>query len=73
MNCVICKHGKTSSGQATVTLERGGTVVVIKDVPADVCDDCGEFYLDEATTERVMKIGDEAILHHAEVEVRKYA
>jgi YgiT-type zinc finger domain-containing protein len=73
MNCVICKHGTTAPGKTTVTLERGGTVVVIKDVPAEICGDCGEYYLDEPTNAGVLQMGEEAVLHHAEVEVRKYA
>lgn len=36
-----------------MTLERGGSVIVIKDVPAEVCENCGEYYLSEATTEKV--------------------
>ena len=37
MKCVICKHGKTSNGFATVTLERDGLTLVVKKVPARVC------------------------------------
>ena len=33
---VICRHGTTQPGTVTVTLERGATVIVIKDVPAEV-------------------------------------
>ena len=32
MKCVICKNGVTSKGKATVTLERGEFIVVIKGV-----------------------------------------
>lgn len=42
MKCVICKTGETRSGTTTVTLSRGETTVVIKNVPAEVCDTCGE-------------------------------
>jgi len=45
MNCLICKTGTTQQGTTTVTLERDTTVIVIKDVPAQVCDNCGEYYL----------------------------
>jgi len=41
MNCVVCKMGQISAGTAIVTLQRGETTVVIKNVPADVCDNCG--------------------------------
>ena len=42
MKCVICKHGTTKAGRATITMERGGTTVVIKGVPAEVCANCEE-------------------------------
>lgn len=36
MICVICKHGETRPGTATVTLKREDTTLVIKGVPAQV-------------------------------------
>ena len=73
MKCVICRHGDTRPGTVTVTLERGDTVVVIKDVPAEVCQQCGEYYLDKATTACVMRMAEEAVQRHAEVEILRYA
>ncbi|MFN0049624.1 MAG: type II toxin-antitoxin system MqsA family antitoxin, partial [Cytophagales bacterium] len=49
MKCVICKTGETFSGQTNVTLQRTHSLVVIKNVKAEICDNCGEYYLDEAT------------------------
>ena len=48
-------------------------MVVIKDVPAQVCDDCGEYYLDEAVTKRIYASAEVALERHAEVEVLRYA
>ena len=73
MKCVMCKHGETQPGKVTVTLQRGDTVVVIKEVPAAVCQQCGEYYLDDSTTERVLAIAEEAVRHRAEVEILRYA
>lgn len=73
MKCVICKLGETKPGLATVTLEREGTVVVIKSVPAEVCQDCGEYYLDEPIAARVMKLAEEAVRRNAEVEIISFA
>lgn len=73
MKCVICRQGETEPGRVTVTLVRGGTVVVIKEVPAGVCGQCGEYYLDEVTSARVMAMGEEAVRHQAEVEILRYA
>ena len=36
MNCVICKKGRTVAGLATVTIERGPVMLVVRRVPADV-------------------------------------
>ena len=73
MKCVICKHGETAPGHATVTLERAATVAVIRDVPAQVCQDCGEYYLDAATSARILTMGEEAVAHQVDVEIRRYA
>lgn len=56
-----------------VTLQRNESVVVIKDVPAEVCDDCGEYYLDEIVTKRIYSMAEEAVARHAEVEIMRYA
>ena len=42
MKCVICKHGETKDGTTTIILEREGSTIVFKDVPAKICDNCGE-------------------------------
>ena len=73
MKCVICKQGQTEKGLTTVTLERGRTTVVIKDVPADICENCGEYYLSEDITEKVQSLAEQAFQHGAEIEVLRYA
>jgi YgiT-type zinc finger domain-containing protein len=73
MQCVICKQGETELGLATVALERGGAVVVIKGVPAEICTNCGEYYLDESMTERVLLMAERAVAEGAEIEVRRFA
>lgn len=73
MKCVICKSGSVEPGTVTVTLQRGQTVVVIKEVPGKVCLQCGEYYLDVAVTDRVMSMAEEAVKRNAEVEILRYA
>ncbi len=73
MQCVICKQGLTQPGKATVVLERGETTLVIKGVPADVCDNCGEYYLSEEMTSKVLAMAEEAVANGAEIEVRRFA
>lgn len=73
MICLICKHGETRSGTATVTLEREGTTLVIKGVPAQVCANCGEEYVDEDITARLLHTAEEAVRTGVQVDVRQYA
>ena len=73
LECQLCKHGSTSSGMVTVTLQRGATKVIIKGVPAEVCENCGEYYLDENTTKQVMSIAEESVKNRAEVVILSFA
>jgi len=73
MKCVICKTGETTPGKVTVTLERAPTVLLVKEVPAQVCDQCGEYYLDEHTTQRLYEQAEKALERNAELEVLRYA
>ncbi|MGH9125012.1 MAG: type II toxin-antitoxin system MqsA family antitoxin [Acidimicrobiales bacterium] len=73
MNCVICRQGETRPGTATVTLNRQGTTLVVKTVPAEVCDNCGEGYHDEQTTTLLLDLVDTATTTGVEVEVREFA
>ena len=73
MRCALCKRGETAPGRATVTLERGSATVIIKDVPADVCDNCGEYYLGEDTTRTLMARAGDAAARGAEVAILRFA
>lgn len=73
MSCVICKSGEIHPDHATVTLQRGGTTVVIKGVPADVCDNSGESYLSEEMTGRVLAVAAASVRKGAEVEILRWA
>ena len=73
MHCVLCRQGQTSRGETTVTLTRGDTTVVIKGVPADICDNCGEPYLDEDTSGWVLERAEQAVRNGSEVEIIRYA
>ncbi len=73
MKCVMCKQGETGPGTTTMTLERGATTVVFKNVPAEVCRTCGKSYLDAETTRHLLHIVEEAARVGVQVDVRSYA
>jgi YgiT-type zinc finger domain-containing protein len=73
MKCSICKHGDTAPGKVTVTLSKpDGATVVFRDVPAQVCQNCGEEYVDEATTGELLRQAQAAARAGVQVEVRTY-
>ena len=72
VKCVICRQGETKPGFATMAFTREGTTIVVKDVPADVCDNCGEEYFDEGVTDRLLAIAEEAARAGVEVDVRHF-
>ena len=67
MKCVICKHGETINGTTTITLQKGDSTIVFKDVPAKVCDNCAEKYVDDNITRDILKKANELIKNGAEV------
>jgi len=73
MKCVICKTGETRPGVVTVTLARAETTVLVKATPAEICENCGEYYLNEAVAANVYAKAQDAAERHAEVEILRYA
>ena len=73
MKCVICNHGDTQPGTTTVTLERQGVTIVFRDVPAEVCENCGERYIAAEVTARLLEQVAQAVAAGVQVEVRSYA
>ena len=73
MKCEICKNGETHSGTTTVTMTRGEATIVVKNVPTDICDNCGEYYLDDAISAKILGMAEDAIKQNHEVEVIQFA
>jgi YgiT-type zinc finger domain-containing protein len=72
MKCVICKKGETKAGTATVTLDKSGGTLVFKGVPARVCANCGEEYVDENIVAALLQSAAQAARSGIQVEVRQY-
>ena len=75
MICVICKNGETDPGTTTSTFEQDDMITFIKDIPAKVCNNCGEAYMDSETVGRLLKMTPENSERDDDVEVvvLKYA
>lgn len=73
VTCVVCRAGGLVPGRVTVAFDlRGGGVVVFRDVPAQVCDNCNERYFDESTTGELLRQA-KLVAGGTGVEVRPYA
>ena len=72
MSCIICHQGETRPGTTTVTFSRDGFTLVVRDVPAEVCENCGEAYVDESTTEELLRLARELRQPGTSVVVRDF-
>jgi len=72
MKCIFCRHGQTQLGTVTITLDRDNCIVVIRHVPAEICENCGEYYLDEKTTEYVLSHAEEVAQRGTELEILRF-
>jgi YgiT-type zinc finger domain-containing protein len=52
--CPVCNGRLLANQTATIPFVLGEAVVVVKDVPAEVCSSCGEPYLTGAATDRLL-------------------
>ena len=73
MRCVICKNGETHPGKTTVTLERDGMTLIVRSVPPEICDNCGEEYVDSTSSVRLLETAEEAARTGAHLDVREFA
>ena len=72
MKCIICRTGEAHPGATTITLERGVTTLVFKGVPAQICDNCGEAYVDEEVTRRLLELAESSVDAGVQLEVREF-
>lgn len=73
MICPICRCGNTRPGFASVTLERDASTLLFKNVPAQVCDNCGEEFIDEEASSHLLHTAEAAVQDGVQLELRRYA
>jgi YgiT-type zinc finger domain-containing protein len=54
MICVNCEQGQTQTGLVTVRLQNPQKMVTIAQVPAEICPQCGEYYLEHRVAQQVI-------------------
>jgi len=67
--CPVCHGGHKQPGTTTFTVELGFGVIVVRDVPAQVCDLCGTDWLEDTVAETLELIVEQSRRKHPVVEV----
>ena len=70
--CVVCNQAEIISATTSVYLERDELSLVIKNVPAQVCPNCGEAYADEIVTTVVLREAEKMAMAGAKMDVIEY-
>ncbi len=66
--CPLC-GGKRKAGKTTYTADMGTGVVVVRNVDAEICSQCGEEWISNAVAKQLEKITNEARENHHQFEV----
>jgi len=70
----MCKNGELEHRTIPMVMDRQGVTVVFQHVPAFICDQCGESYLDSDVTERLLNALTQASLcSGTHLDIREYA
>lgn len=72
MKCVLCK-ANLAKGNVNHIVDLGEGIIIIKNVPAKICEQCGEYFLDTSTALRLETIVDEIRKNKAEVFIINYS
>ncbi len=70
--CVVCRGGHCAPGTTTQTMHRNRTTLVIQQVPADVCDSCGEAYLSGDVAKELLETFESAVSLGVILDVRDF-
>ncbi len=71
VKCPLC-GGRKVDGKTTFTVDFGEGFVVVRNVPATICEQCGEEWLDDRTAKKLEKITTTARENHTELEMIPY-
>ena len=60
MICVICRQTETMDGHTMVAFARGEFRLLVRNVPARVCPNCGEAYVVEEEAQQLLSVAGQA-------------
>ena len=70
-NCTFCK-GTTKDGFSTFTVDLENCVIVIRNVPAQICEQCGETYYSTEVMQQLFRIAQDVRHNMTEIIIVNY-
>lgn len=71
MKCLFCK-GNYELSKINHIVDTDGHIIIIKNVPAFICKQCGEYFLENDIAIQLERILEEIEKNHAEVFITNY-
>lgn len=71
--CMFCKCDSVKASFTTHVVNYNGTIIVIKNVPCEECEQCGEKYYTDEVAEKIEKMVNLAKQMMQEIAVLDYA
>ncbi len=72
MLCVLCK-GEMKSGKVNFPIDEEDNFILIKGVPAEICEQCGEVFLKDDVAAAIEEIAKTAKATNVEFEILRFA
>ena len=70
--CTSCKNGIMRKGFTTVTFDKDNVVIVFRNVPARVCDQCGDYTIEGKIAKDLLKTAKEERIKGHEISILNY-
>lgn len=70
--CIVCEEGELTVSDFTKTLETDDTTLIVKEVPALLCDACGDVTYTKAVRQRLDALLDDAVTDDRTTIVRPF-
>lgn len=72
MKCTICKNGETEMKTTSISVNRGDSFFIYKNVPAEVCTNCGEQFFDESVATNILNSASESAKKGTILDIKEY-
>ena len=73
MKCAFCRNGMTEKAYTTVLLDKESTTMVFKNVPAQICINCGEEYISSDVNRAILNRAREESEKGVTLEMLRFA